>query len=566
MSMFHPAIGCCPPEPLGMIGCVPSLRQMQERAAIDAARDAFVGQRAAVVVNTATTPADQWPPPPQGAPQRSGRGSRAPVGPGAPPARPPGRTIVIDTRQPARVIEARTEASAIAAQSAEIQRLQAELAQLPQLQEQIAIAIAQQQGADQVALIALEAFGQALELIAQIDQGVATELGAAAQQALEQVMAAAGASAAVGDTWGDVLNVARTVDQALDRVWNTVKDVVPYGQQIDQLHRARMDAMYGPGSPLAQQPAPAPSPTSPATPRQQVIVVPTSSIPSSAIPMASSRARFHDHYSRAPSGKTPSEIDQELATLRGLVARAAAGADAANLAIEQIRQGAAAGDPEQRRRWKTIKLLKVDRAVVGQSAPAWFATDRAPGARRIGDGNPSADRIRAHIRSTLPMITGARRAVDRAATERRVDARAYAEIMQRIGCTEGEANALVHTADESEDPSVWGFVARELDELAESFRRFLHSLGGRGIRVEVGQMSTPAWHAPRRPASSKPTLAGEIAALEKLLAALGPNIGTQWQVAMQGLAFARQQPNAPPNLLEQWLAPARAIRAAVDGI
>lgn len=49
----------------------------------------------------------------------------------------------------------------------------------------------------------------------------------------------------VGDAWQDFVQGASAVDHVLDRAWQVARPFVPYGDTIDQFHRARMDAMYG---------------------------------------------------------------------------------------------------------------------------------------------------------------------------------------------------------------------------------------------------------------------------------------------------------------------------------
>jgi hypothetical protein len=145
----------------------------------------------------------------------------------------------------------------------------------------------------------------------------------------------------IGDFGTDFARVVAQVDRVVDeQVWNRIKDVVPYGQVIDQAHQTRMRLLeqhapeyYGPGSPGA---ASRPSAARPQTP-------PKTSTAMARLP--------------APS-RLP--IDRELDGLRAIVARAQEGDPVAERAIEQTRQGAIAGDPSSRRRWKVIKLYQAE--------------------------------------------------------------------------------------------------------------------------------------------------------------------------------------------------------------
>lgn len=49
----------------------------------------------------------------------------------------------------------------------------------------------------------------------------------------------------IGDFWGDAAQAFSTGDHVFDQVWQVARPLVPYGDAIDAVHRARMGLMYG---------------------------------------------------------------------------------------------------------------------------------------------------------------------------------------------------------------------------------------------------------------------------------------------------------------------------------
>jgi len=131
-----------------------------------------------------------------------------------------------------------------------------------------------------------------------------------------------GGGVRVGDFWADLAQGVAQVDhQVLSPVWESVKEFVPYGAQIDQVHRARLTAL--------ERAAPEHYP-------------------------ARSRSGFQTR--TAPT-------DRKEATIRDLQALARAvrrGEAAARATVAQLKERAASGEPDARRRWNAYVEIVAD--------------------------------------------------------------------------------------------------------------------------------------------------------------------------------------------------------------
>lgn len=154
----------------------------------------------------------------------------------------------------------------------------------------------------------------------QIEAEPPTEIGASCCDDCARADAYEAAGAVrVGDFWSDLGRTVATVDQQfLSPVWEGVKEFVPYGQQFDALHRGRMA--------LLQKVAPDYYPTP----------------------------------SRTEHGGASSTRDAMIRDLQAL-ARAVRREDPrARQTAATMKERAAAGDPEARRRWAAYIAIARD--------------------------------------------------------------------------------------------------------------------------------------------------------------------------------------------------------------
>lgn len=161
----------------------------------------------------------------------------------------------------------------------------------------------------------------------------------------------------IGDFWGDFTNGLSTADHVFDQVWQGIKGVVPYGNVIDQVHQARMNAMYGQQGGGAPQAPTLPSPTAPA-PRVAF---------HGFTPAMAAQLR-----SKLPA-LAPVLLDRSVLAIKNAqdVTRRARKKDpVAQQQIVQVKEAAAAGDPAARRVWRvmTLVMLDDDQRIAGRSA------------------------------------------------------------------------------------------------------------------------------------------------------------------------------------------------------
>lgn len=157
-----------------------------------------------------------------------------------------------------------------------------------------------------------------------------TEIGAACCEDCAKADAYEAAGAVrVGDFWADVATTAAQVDQqVLSPVWEGVKEFVPYGQQFDQLHRARVDAL------ARERP---------------------------------------DLYPQGASTQAPAQDSRKAATIRDLQTLSRGvrrGEPQAETTAKAMKDRASSGDPEARRRWAAYVAISMDddrRIIEGRS-------------------------------------------------------------------------------------------------------------------------------------------------------------------------------------------------------
>lgn len=142
-----------------------------------------------------------------------------------------------------------------------------------------------------------------------------TEIGAACCEDCARAEAYERAGAVrIGDVWGDLAAAAAAVDQqVLSPVWEAARDFVPYGAQIDQVHRARMAALEK-AAPDLYRPSSAPTNTKEATIRD----------------------------------------------LQALARGVRRGDAAARATVAQLKERAAAGEADARRRWAAYVAIALD--------------------------------------------------------------------------------------------------------------------------------------------------------------------------------------------------------------
>lgn len=133
----------------------------------------------------------------------------------------------------------------------------------------------------------------------------------------------------VGDFWSDLGRTVAQVDQqVIGPVWEGVKEYVPYGKQFDALHQARTG--------LLQQYAPEYYPS------------PTAGQGATRAPAASSKS---------PASSTRDAQIRDLQTLSRGVRRGDARSQATAIAMKER---AAGGDPDARRRWAAYVAIALD--------------------------------------------------------------------------------------------------------------------------------------------------------------------------------------------------------------
>lgn len=121
----------------------------------------------------------------------------------------------------------------------------------------------------------------------------------------------------------------RQVDDALSAVWNLIRPVVPYGNLVDEAHRARRRLMWG-----DETPPPAPAPARVPAP--------------------------------APARPTPTAPgDATIRLVQRVVRRASSGhaEEAATLRAWKVAASSASSSPSARRRWKmAVAVMRDDDA------------------------------------------------------------------------------------------------------------------------------------------------------------------------------------------------------------
>lgn len=162
----------------------------------------------------------------------------------------------------------------------------------------------------------------------------------------------------VGDLGEDILRGIAKADQALGQVWEGVKDVVPYGEQIDKLHDARMDALqkhapdyYPPPTPAGSPGAPPPTPPAAARPGSLIQNVLAAERRGKGISQLSAVQRVQQ------AALPDLAIHAKVMEIRQQVIRAKTGDAEARRRFAELKDRAHAGDLQARREWKAALIL-----------------------------------------------------------------------------------------------------------------------------------------------------------------------------------------------------------------
>lgn len=217
------------------------------------------------------------------------------------------------------------------------------------------------------------------ELLRPVDDGSGVELDVGALVAaaeagdelalgfLAQLLADEEADAQALVAGVELPREVRQVDDVLSSIWEGVREVVPYGQQIDALHRARRAAMYGPEEGARDERGAARGRAARGGPRQDTRTRAQLDAPGRVITP------------RTPGGgvrvQAPTVPSAAVASLQQLVRDASRGAPDARAELVRLKEGAAAGDVAARRRWAAaVSVMRDDDSRIERSYRAKVAT------------------------------------------------------------------------------------------------------------------------------------------------------------------------------------------------